>query len=69
MNGNISKKGITADLESMTKVGIGGVQVFNIADKGSVNIPKGPVKMFTPEWYDLMVHAGFGGILDIQKYF
>jgi hypothetical protein len=39
MNGNVTKEGITADLEAMAKVGIGGAQIFNVGDKSSVNIP------------------------------
>jgi hypothetical protein len=53
MNGNITKEGITADLEAMQRVGIGGAQIFN-ADCG---IPAGPVKFLSPEWRELMLHA------------
>ena len=40
MNGNITKEGITADLEAMARVGIGGAQIFNAAE----GIPHGPVQ-------------------------
>ena len=30
MNGNISKEGITKDLEAMARVGIGGFQIFQV---------------------------------------
>ena len=53
MNGNITKEGITADLEAMKRVGIGGAQIFNV-DGG---IPAGPVKFLSPEWRELMQHA------------
>jgi hypothetical protein len=53
MNGNISKEGITADLEAMAKAGIGGAQIFNV-DQG---IPLGKVSYMSPEWRDAMVHA------------
>src|SRR5512146_1813283 len=53
MNGNITREGITADLEAMKRVGIGGAQIFN-ADCG---IPAGPVKFLSPEWRELMLHA------------
>src|SRR4051794_4563075 len=39
MNGNISKEGITADLEAMKRVGVGGAQIF-VAD---CDIPAGSV--------------------------
>jgi hypothetical protein len=53
MNGNITREGITADLEAMQRVGIGGAEIFN-ADCG---IPAGPVKFLSPEWRDLMRFA------------
>ena len=53
MNGNISREGITADLEAMKRVGVGGAQIFN-ADCG---IPEGPVAFMSPEWRDLVKHA------------
>ena len=30
MNGNVTREGITADLEAMKRVGIGGAQIFNV---------------------------------------
>src|SRR6185503_17676467 len=39
MNGNVTKEGITADLEAMKRVGIGGAQIF-VVDEG---IPAGKV--------------------------
>ncbi len=53
MNGNVTREGITADLEAMKRVGIGGAQIFN-ADCG---IPAGPVKFMSPEWLELVKHA------------
>jgi hypothetical protein len=53
MNGNITKEGITADLEAMADAGIGGAQVFNAGE----NIPHGPVQFNSPEWIDLFTHA------------
>lgn len=53
MNGNVSKAGITADLEAMKAVGIGGVQVF---DTG-LAIPAGPVAFDTPAWYEHLAFA------------
>ncbi len=46
MNGNITKAGITADLEAMKQIGLGGATIV-IVDCG---IPAGPVKFMSPEW-------------------
>ena len=54
MNGNITKAGITADLESMSRVGIAGADIINVANKSIVNIPAGPVDYLSPEWLDLV---------------
>jgi len=48
MNGNITKAGITADLEAMKQIGLGGATIVN-ADCG---IPHGPVDFMSPEWRD-----------------
>jgi hypothetical protein len=53
MNGNVTKEGLTADLEAMARVGIGGAQIFNVGS----GIPAGPVKFLGPEWRELMQHA------------
>jgi len=53
MNGNITKEGITADLEAMKRVGLGGAQIFNV----DCDIPAGPVKFNSPEWHELFKHA------------
>ena len=53
MNGNITKEGITADLEAMKKVGIGGAQIFNV-DQG---IPAGKVPYMSAAWRGDMAHA------------
>lgn len=53
MNGNITKQGITADLEAMKKIGLGGAQIFNVSE----SIPDGPVKIMSPEWVDLIKFA------------
>lgn len=53
MNGNISREGITADLEAMARVGVGGVLVFSIDS----SVPEGPVGFMTPAWRELVEHA------------
>lgn len=53
MGGNVSREGITADLEAMKAAGIGGAHIFD-AGQG---IPVGPVKYNSPEWRSLMSFA------------
>ena len=53
LNGNISSNGITADLEAMKRVGIGGVLIMEV-DQG---IPVGPVDFMGPEWRGLFQHV------------
>ncbi len=53
MNGNVSKEGITLDLEAMKRVGIGGA---HIAEVGT-GIPKGPVAYDSPQRVELIRHA------------
>ena len=48
MNGNVTKEGITADLEAMKAIGIGGAHIFDV----NCGIPKGPVGFNTPAWHD-----------------
>lgn len=53
MNGNISKEGLTLDLEAMQKAGIGGVLVF----EAGVGIAKGPVVFHSEKYWDLKKHS------------
>jgi len=53
MNGNVTADGITRDLEAMARVGVGGVQMFDVG----TGIPKGPVETLSPEWLRLVRHA------------
>jgi hypothetical protein len=53
MNGNVTRQGITADLEAMARVGIGGFQAFDVTDR----TPAGPVGYMSDEWRELMKHA------------
>jgi hypothetical protein len=48
MNGNITKEGITADLEAMKQIGLGGATVVNL----DCGIPHGSVPFMSPEWQD-----------------
>jgi hypothetical protein len=46
MNGNITKAGITADLEAMKQSGIAGATIVNV----DCDIPRGNVPFMSPEW-------------------
>ena len=48
----ISREGITRDLEAMKKNGLAGAVIFNV-----IQTTPGPVKIFGPEWFDLLKHA------------
>jgi hypothetical protein len=54
MHGAVSKAGITADLEAMNQVGIGGAYLMPIQDTVST-IPFQPtVRQLTPEWWEMV---------------
>lgn len=53
LNSNVSEEGITADLEAMKRVGIGGVLTLDV-DQGT---PAGPVKFMDDRWQKLFHHA------------
>lgn len=54
MNGNLTREGITLDLEAMKRVGISGFHMFDIRQG---RIPKGEVQYATPAWKDLLKHT------------
>jgi hypothetical protein len=53
LNGNITSNGITADLEAMKRVGIGGVLIMEV-DQGT---PKGEAAFGGPLWRGLFQHV------------
>jgi hypothetical protein len=53
MDGNLSREGMTKDLESMKKAGIGSVIFLEV----NVGIPRGPVTFLSDEWQELFKHA------------
>lgn len=53
LDGNITSNGITADLEAMARVGIGGV-LYMETEQGT---PKGPADFGGPLWRSLFAHA------------
>lgn len=53
MDGNLTREGLTADLEAMRAAGIGGA-IFLEVDLG---LPRGLVHFMSPEWRRLFAHA------------
>lgn len=53
MDGNRTKAAMTADLESMKRVGIGNVVFLEV----NVGVPRGPVDFLSNEWKELFKHA------------
>ncbi len=53
LNGNVTKEGITKDLEEMKRQGIGGVVIFQTGD---AHTPAG-AQFLSPEWHELFRHA------------
>ncbi|MBN8459805.1 MAG: hypothetical protein J0M04_18400 [Verrucomicrobia bacterium] len=52
INGNVTKEGITADLEAMHRVEINGALVQTIGGG-----PPGPMREMAPQFFDMMDHA------------
>lgn len=53
MDGNLSKAGITADLEAMKAAGISNVTFLEV----NVGIPRGKVDFLSEAWQDIFTHA------------
>src|SRR6185369_2877827 len=53
LNGNVNSNGITADLEAMKRVGIGGVLIMEV-NQGT---PKGPADFGKENWRELFKHV------------
>ncbi|MBP1608025.1 MAG: glycoside hydrolase family 2 sugar binding [Acidobacteria bacterium] len=53
---NVSKEGITKDLEWMKRIGLGGMQMFDVGTGGGQPVEQKTVFM-TPEWLDALKHA------------
>lgn len=54
-DGNIGREGITAELEAMRRVGLGGVHMFTVGHYPPIPNPKVPC--LSPEWYGMVRHA------------
>ncbi|MFO1450063.1 MAG: glycosyl hydrolase [Opitutaceae bacterium] len=59
MNGSVTKEGIRADLEDMKRVGIGGVQLLDIAPgfTRETMFPAGPVRWGSDAWHEHLQYA------------
>jgi hypothetical protein len=53
MDGNLTREGMTADLEAMKRAGIGGAIILEV----NIGIPRGPVHFMSPPWRELIKHA------------
>ncbi|MEI6350215.1 MAG: glycosyl hydrolase, partial [Verrucomicrobiota bacterium] len=53
MNGNVTKEGITADLEAMKRVGLGGFLLLQT----SWHTPPGPATFMGEKWREMIAHA------------
>jgi len=53
LDGNITRGGITGDLEAMKRAGLGGVYLFNCG----INMPDGPVRFMQPPWLEMFDHT------------
>lgn len=53
MDGNLSREGMTKDLESMKEVGIRNLIFLEVG----IGVPRGPVDFMSDEWQGLYVHA------------
>ena len=53
MDGNLSREGMTKDLESMKEVGISNLIFLEVG----IGVPRGPVDFMSEAWQELFVHA------------
>ncbi|HMP83198.1 MAG TPA: glycosyl hydrolase [Verrucomicrobiota bacterium] len=70
INGNVTREGITKDLEAMKEVGIGGAYLFSITTYVRKNFITPPADSLTPHWWELVTHAmGEAKRLDLKLAF
>lgn len=55
VDNNITRAGITKDLEAMKRAGLGGATILDVSNFGGGL--KGSVKVLSPEWFDCVTHA------------
>lgn len=53
MDGNLTREGMTADLEAMKRAGIGGGIFLEV----NIGIERGPVGFMSPQWQELVAYA------------
>ncbi len=53
LDGNLTREGITADLEAMRRAGIGGVLIMEV----NQGVPRGPVRFGSPPWREMFKHV------------
>src|SRR5216683_2220813 len=53
LDGNVTRAGLTADLEAMQRAGMGGAILFDVTQ----DIPRGPVRFNSPGWRELFKHT------------
>src|SRR6266498_4227667 len=53
LDGNMDRKAMTADLESMAETGIGNLLFLEV----NLGVPAGPVKFMSEAWQENFVHA------------
>ena len=53
MDGNLSREGMTRDLESMKAAGLGHLVFLEV----NVGVPRGPVNFLSEQWQELFAHA------------
>lgn len=57
MNGAVTKEGITADLEAMKEIGLGGAYLMPIRDSLRAQFKDNCVLQGTPEWWSMVEHS------------
>lgn len=57
IDNNISREGITRDLEAMSRVGIGAALIGNIIQQADHQTQVGTVKVLSSEWWSMIEHA------------
>ena len=57
LGGNVSRAGITADLEAMHEVGIWNPMLFAIGKSGPDTLIQPPADALTPLWWEMVEHA------------
>lgn len=55
-SGNVTREGITKDLEWMKRIGIGGFQLCDVASGGNQSVDK-KIQFGTPGWFEAVRHA------------